>query len=100
MWVLVGLVVLVEVRVVAVECRVLLTLPPVTPPWKAVAVVCGVLVLAAVVVGRTVELMQGLYTTLAGLPRVWCAFFHKHLHSRMPLVPIHARLKLLHACDQ
>jgi hypothetical protein len=31
---------------------------------------------------------------------VRCAFFGRNLHSRMPLVPTPARLKLLHACDQ
>jgi HrpA-like RNA helicase len=31
---------------------------------------------------------------------VWCAFFDRNLHSRMPLVPTPACLKLLHACDQ
>jgi hypothetical protein len=30
---------------------------------------------------------------------VRCAFFHRDLHSRMPLVPTPVRLKLLHACD-
>jgi hypothetical protein len=29
-----------------------------------------------------------------------CAFWIRNLHSRMPLVPMPARLKLLHACDQ
>jgi hypothetical protein len=29
-----------------------------------------------------------------------CAFFGRNLHSRMPLVPTPARLKLLQACDQ
>jgi hypothetical protein len=32
--------------------------------------------------------------------RVRSAFFDRKLHSRMPLVPTSARLKLLHACDQ
>jgi hypothetical protein len=31
---------------------------------------------------------------------VRCAFFDRNLHSRMPLVPTPARLKLLQACDQ
>jgi hypothetical protein len=34
------------------------------------------------------------------LPLARCAFFGRNLHSRMPLVPTPARLKLLHACDQ
>jgi hypothetical protein len=29
-----------------------------------------------------------------------CAFSDRNLHSRMPLVPTHVRLKLLHACGQ
>ena len=29
-----------------------------------------------------------------------CAFFNKNLHSRMPLDPTLARVKLFHACDQ
>jgi hypothetical protein len=29
-----------------------------------------------------------------------CAFFDRNLHSRMPLVPTPARLKLLQTCDQ
>jgi hypothetical protein len=32
--------------------------------------------------------------------KVRCAFFDRYLRSRMSLVPTHARLKLLHACDQ
>jgi hypothetical protein len=32
--------------------------------------------------------------------KVRCAFSDRNLHSRMPLDPTHARLKLLHACDQ
>jgi hypothetical protein len=32
--------------------------------------------------------------------KVQCAFSDEILHSRMPLVPTPARLKLLHACDQ
>jgi hypothetical protein len=31
---------------------------------------------------------------------VRCSFFDRILHSRIQLVPIHVRLKLLHACDQ
>jgi hypothetical protein len=31
---------------------------------------------------------------------VRCALFDRNLHSRMPLDPMHVRLKLLHACDQ
>jgi hypothetical protein len=34
------------------------------------------------------------------LKAVRCTFFDRKLHSRMPLVPTPARLKLLHACDQ
>jgi hypothetical protein len=30
---------------------------------------------------------------------VRCSFFDRILHSRMPLDPMHVRLKLLHACD-
>jgi hypothetical protein len=38
---------------------------------------------------------------LSGLgAQVGCAFLERTLHSRMPFVPTHARLKLLHACDQ
>jgi hypothetical protein len=33
-------------------------------------------------------------------PWVRCALPGRILHSRMPLDPTHARLKLLHACDQ
>jgi hypothetical protein len=35
-----------------------------------------------------------------GVEAVRCVFFGRNLHSRMPLVPTPARLKLLQACDQ
>jgi aryl-alcohol dehydrogenase-like predicted oxidoreductase len=45
------------------------------------------------------------FGTLAGgfLTDKWlvrCAFFDRNSHSRMPVVPTPARLKLLQACDQ
>jgi hypothetical protein len=42
----------------------------------------------------------GLSGAEAGVARARCAFFDRNLHSRMPLVPTPARLKLLHACNQ
>jgi hypothetical protein len=42
----------------------------------------------------------GLYNARVCVLKVRCAFFGRSLHSRMPLDPTPARLKLLQTCDQ
>jgi hypothetical protein len=37
---------------------------------------------------------------VAALSTARCAFSDRNLHSRMPLIPMLARLKILHECDQ
>jgi hypothetical protein len=46
------------------------------------------------------EAMTNAVAALTLLQNVRCAFFDRNLHSRIPMVPTPARLKLLHACDQ
>jgi aspartate/methionine/tyrosine aminotransferase len=52
---------------------------------------------------RTQHVLQHLVDTKGSffeMGRVRCAFLGRNLHSRRPLVPTPARLRLLHACDQ
>jgi tetratricopeptide (TPR) repeat protein len=53
------------------------------------------------VMSLTLQVLRREKKNILGLSlRARCAFSDRNLHSRMPLDPMHVRLKLVHACDQ